>query len=222
MIGCQRWRRIWFIREVAVIAANTPANLVAKAATSTLSIVFTTDTDPVQLGLVASLNRPGGNITAVTLLSDEVAPKRVEFAHKLFPSASAIGFVVNPNRPTAETVTAASRAAAETLGLQFTVLHARTEAELDAAVTTFSPYEVACRNRSDAFFNSRIELLAALALRHLVPTIYEYHPFVAAGGLATTEAASQISTASPVSMPAAYSRARNRRTCQVQESPRPS
>ena len=173
-------------RGVAVIAANTPANLVAKAATSTLPIVFTTGTDPVQLGLVASLNRPGGNITGVTQLSDEVAPKRVEFAHRLVPTATAVAFVVNPKRPTAETMTAASRAAAETLGLQFTVLHASTEAELDAAFTTFSQTRGGVLViGSDAFFNAHLELLAALALRHLVPAIYEYHQFVAAGGLAS-------------------------------------
>ena len=152
------------------------------------------------LGLVASLNRPGGNITAVTQLSDEVAPKRVEFAHKLVPSATAIGFVVNPNRPTAETVTVASRTAAETLGLQFTVLHARTEAELDAAVTTFSPTRGGVLViGSDAFFNAHLELLAALALRHLVPTIYEYHPFVAAGGLGGEATGGSITGLSPPS-----------------------
>ena len=173
-------------REVAVIAANTPANLVAKAATSTLPIVFTTGTDPVQLGLVASLNRPGGNVTGATQLSEEVAPKRVEFAHELVPTATVIALVVNPTRPTTEAVTAASRAAAETLGLQFNVLHANTEAELDAAFTTFSQTRGGVLViGSDAFFNAHLELLAALALRHLVPAIYEYHPFVAAGGLAS-------------------------------------
>jgi ABC-type uncharacterized transport system substrate-binding protein len=173
-------------RNVAVIAANTPANLVAKAATSTLPIVFTTGTDPVRLGLVASLNRPGGNITGVTQRSEEVAQKRIELAHELVPTATVVALIVNPTRPTAESVTTSSRKAAETLGLQFDVLHASTEAELDGAFTTFSQTRGGVLViGSDAFFNAHLELLAALALRHSVPAIYEYHPFAAAGGLAS-------------------------------------
>jgi len=170
--------------RVSVIAANTPANLVAKAATNTIPIVFTTGTDPVRLGLVASLNRPGGNVTGVTQLSEEVAPKRVELAHELFPTATVIALLVNPNRPTAETLIAASRAAAATFGLRLSVLHASTEAELNDAFSTFSQTRPsALVIGSDAFFNAHLELLATLATRHLVPAIYEYHPFVAAGGL---------------------------------------
>ena len=173
-------------RNVAVIAANTPANLVAKAATSTLPIVFTTGTDPVRLGLVASLNRPGGNITGVTQRSEEVAQKRIELAHELVPTATVVALIVNPTRPTAESVTTSSRKAAETLGLQFDVLHASTEAELDGAFATFSQTRGGVLViGSDAFFNAHLELLAALALRHSVPAIYEYHPFAAAGGLAS-------------------------------------
>ena len=171
-------------RNVSLIAANTPANLVAKAATGTIPIVFTTGTRPVQLGLVASLNRPGGNITGVTQLSEVVAQKRVELAHELVPTATVLTLLVNPTRPTAESVTAASRRAAEALGLQLDVLHATTEAEIDAAFMTFSQTRGgALVIGSDAFFNAHLELLAALALRHSVPAIYEYHPFAAAGGL---------------------------------------
>jgi putative ABC transport system substrate-binding protein len=172
-------------RRVSVIAAtSTPANIVAKAATSTIPIVFTAGSDPVQLGLVASLNRPGGNVTGVTQLTGEVAPKRVELAHQLVPAATLIGLLVNPENPSAETLTKASQAAAATLGLQLVVVHASTEAELDDA------FSALLQNRAgalvvvtDAFFNGHAEQLAALAMRHLMPTIYEYHAFVAAGGL---------------------------------------
>ena len=173
-------------RQVSVIVANTPANLAAKAATSAIPIVFTTGTDPVRLGLVASLNRPGGNVTGVTQLTEEVAPKRVELAHELVPTATVIGLLVNPTRPTAETMTTASRAAAVALGLQLNVLHASTEAELNDAFTTFSKMRAgALVIGSDAFFNAHLGLLAALAIRKSVPAIYEYHQFVEAGGLAS-------------------------------------
>src|SRR5271169_786675 len=125
-------------RQVSIISANTPANLVAKAATSTIPIVFTTGSDPVQVGLVASLDRPGGNVTGATQLTMEVAPKRVELAHELVPKATKFALLVNPtNSAQAEPVTRASQAAAETLGLQLDVLRASTEADLDDAFTTF-------------------------------------------------------------------------------------
>jgi putative ABC transport system substrate-binding protein len=173
-------------RHVSVIAAtSTPANLVAKAATSTIPIVFTTGSDPVQLGLVASLNRPGGNITGITQLTAEVAPKRVELAHELIPTATVMGLLLNPgNSPRAETMTAASRAAAATLGLQLNVLHASTEAELDDAFSTLLGMRAgALAIGGDTFFNSRAELLAALSIRHSMPSVYQNHEFAAAGGL---------------------------------------
>jgi putative ABC transport system substrate-binding protein len=172
-------------RQVSVIAAtSTPANLMAKAATSTIPIVFTTGSDPVELGLVASLNRPGGNVTGVTQLSAEVAPKRVELARELVPTATVIGLLVNPRSPSAEALTKASREAATTLGVQLDVLRASTEAEVDDAFTAFLQKRVgALVIGTDAFFSGNAELLAKLAVRHRLPTIYEYHPFVAAGGL---------------------------------------
>jgi putative tryptophan/tyrosine transport system substrate-binding protein len=174
-------------RPVSVIVANTPANLVAKAATSTIPIVFTTGGDPVQLGLVASLDRPGGNVTGVTQLSAEVAPKRVELAHELVPKATVFALLVNQtNSAQTETLTKASHAAAETLGLQLDVPHASTEAELDDAFTTFVQMRAgALVIGTDSFFSGQGEKLGALALRHAVPAIYEYRPFVAAGGLAS-------------------------------------
>jgi putative ABC transport system substrate-binding protein len=172
-------------RQVSVIAAtSTPANLVAKAATSTIPIIFTAGSDPVQLGLVANLNHPGGNVTGVTQLTGEVAPKRVELAHELVPTANVIGLLVNPGNPSAETLTRTSRVAATTLGLQLDVLHASTEAQINDAFITFHEKKVgALVIVTDAFFNGHAALLATLAIRYLVPAIYEYHPFASAGGL---------------------------------------
>jgi putative tryptophan/tyrosine transport system substrate-binding protein len=172
-------------RQVSVIAAtSTPANLVAKASTSTIPVVFTTGSDPVQLGLVASLNRPGGNVTGVTQLTEEVAPKRVELAHELIPTATVIGLLINPGNSLAETMTAASKTAATTLGLQLNVLHASTETELDNAFSTFLQMRAgALAIGGDAFFNSHDELLAALSIRHSLPSVYQNHEFAEAGGL---------------------------------------
>ena len=174
-------------RRVSVIAAtSTPANLVAKASTTTIPIVFTTGSDPVQLGLVASLSRPGGNVTGVTQMTGEVAPKRLELAHELVPKATVFGLLINPKNPFAETVKRNSQAAALKLGLQLNVLHASTEAELDDAFTTFRQTQAgALILGTDAFFNSHLEQVAALAIRNSVLAIYEYHQFVAAGGLAS-------------------------------------
>ena len=174
-------------RRVSVIAAtSTPANLVAKAATTTIPIVFTTGGDPVQLGLVASLGRPGGNVTGVTNVTVEVAPKRLELAHELVPQASVFGLLINPGNPLAENVKRDSQAAALKLGLQLNAQHATTDAELDKAFTAFREMHVgAVVIGTDAFFNNRVEQLAALAIRNSMPAVYDYHQFVAAGGLAS-------------------------------------
>jgi putative tryptophan/tyrosine transport system substrate-binding protein len=172
-------------RPVSVIAATgTAASLVAKAATSTIPIVFTTGGDPVQLGLVARLNRPGGNITGVTGLTGEVAPKRLELARELFPGATVIGLLVNPRNPNVETLKRNSIAAAATLGLRLDILQASTEPEVDEALAILAQKRVsAVVIGPDAFFNSHPEILAATALRHSVPAIYEFRQFAAAGGL---------------------------------------
>ena len=174
-------------RRVSVIAAtSTPANLVAKAATTTIPIVFTTGGDPVQLGLVASLRQPGGNVTGVTQMTGEVAPKRVELAHELVPQATVLGLLINAANPLAETVTRDSQAAALRFGLQLNIQHASTDAELDKAFAAFHEMHVgALIIGTDAFYNNRPEQLAALAIRNSVPAVYEYHQFVAAGGLAS-------------------------------------
>jgi putative ABC transport system substrate-binding protein len=123
-------------RRVAVIVANTPGNLVAKAATTTIPIVFTIASDPVQIGLVASLARPGGNVTGATQLGVELVPKQLELAHELVPTATVIAALVTPNNPNAETLSRDLQAAARILGVQLHVLHASTERDFDTVFAT--------------------------------------------------------------------------------------
>jgi putative ABC transport system substrate-binding protein len=173
-------------RGVAVLAAtSTPAVLVAKAATRTIPIVFTTGGDPVELGLVASWSRPGGNVTGASELSREVAPKRLELAHQLVPAATVIGLLINPQNPSAEIMTRDLQAAAAALGLQFKILHASTEAEIDQAFTTFRQTGAGVLIiGNDTFFAGSAQQIGALSIRHAVPTIFQYREFAAAGGLA--------------------------------------
>jgi ABC-type uncharacterized transport system substrate-binding protein len=173
-------------QKVTVIAATTtPAALAAKAATSTVPIVFTTGGDPVELGLVASLNRPGRNLTGVTNLNVEVVPKRLELARELFPGATTVALLVNPANPVAATVSKDLRAVADTLGVRLHVLHASTEADLEAAFATAVQLRAAALviTAADPWFGSHAAQLGALALRHSVPAIYQYREFAAAGGL---------------------------------------
>ena len=173
-------------RQVTVMAVNSPAPvLAAKAATTTIPIVFTTGYDPVAAGLVASLARPGGNLTGVTTLTAEVGPKRVELLHELVPTATSIALLVNPVAvPMAETISRDLQAAARTLGLQFHVLHASAVGDFDTVFATLAQLRAGgLVIGSDPFFNSRSEQLAALAIRHAVPAIYQYREFATAGGL---------------------------------------
>ena len=173
-------------RQVAVIAAtSTPAAVAAKAATTIVPIVFETGGDPIRLGLVASLNRPGGNVTGVTQLAEEIAPKRLELLHELVPTARVIALLVNPADPAlAGSSTRNIEAAAHALGLELHVLHASTERELDAAFTRLSQLRVGgLVIGPDSFLVSRSERLAELALEHALPAVFEYRQFVAAGGL---------------------------------------
>jgi putative ABC transport system substrate-binding protein len=171
-------------RQVSVIAAtSTPANLVAKAATTTIPIVFTTGGDPVQLGLVSNLSRPGSNVTGATQMTGEVAPKRIELAHDLFPQATTFGLLINPTNPLGESVKKDSQAAALKLGLQLNVQHASTDAELADAFRAFREMHVgALVIGTDAFFNNRLEQLGALAIRDSIPAVYEYQQFVVGAG----------------------------------------
>ena len=171
-------------RHVVVIVANTPANLAAKAATSTIPIVFTTGGDPVRMGLVASLSRPGGNVTGVTQLYVEVMPKRLELAHELVPTATIIAALVNPTNPNTETILRDLQAAARILGVQLHVLHASTERDLETVFATLAQLRAgALVIGPDAIFNGWAEQLAALTVQHAVPAIFERRAFAAAGGL---------------------------------------
>jgi putative tryptophan/tyrosine transport system substrate-binding protein len=171
-------------RQVAVIAANGPAVPTAKAATATIPIVFIAGFDPIELGLIASLNRPGGNLTGISILNAELGPKRLELLRELLPAATTVALLINPNNPSAATVSRELQAVARTIGLKIHVLHASSEAELDAAFATLGQLRAsALAIGNDPFFNSRSARLAELASRHVMPAIYQYREFVAAGGL---------------------------------------
>ena len=171
-------------RQVAVIFANTPGVQAVMAATKTIPIVFAVAGDPVKDGLVASLSRPGGNVTGVTELGVEVASKRLQLLHELIPTATIMALLVNPTSPFAETTSRELEAASRTLGLQLNVLHASTPRDIDDAFATLVEMQVgALVIGSDPFFNSHREQLAALTVRHAVPAIYEIREFAAAGGL---------------------------------------
>ena len=172
-------------RQVTVIVAtSTPSVLAARAATTTIPIVFFVAADPVQLGLVTSLSRPGGNLTGVVTLNVEVAAKRLELLRELVPAANIIALLVNPTDPNAETTLKSLRAAARDLGLQLHVLRASTEREIDDAFAVLSQLKAGgVVIGPDVFFNTRSEHLGALASRHGVAAIYQYRAFALAGGL---------------------------------------
>ena len=171
-------------RRVTVIAANSAAAVAAKAATTTIPIVFDTGFDPVRLGLVASLNRPGGNLTGVSNLNVDLGPKRLELLRELVPTVSGIALLINPTNPNAETVLRDHQAAAHTLGLQLDVLNASTERDIDAGFATLLQLRAgALVIGADTFFISRSKQLAALSVRHAVPAIFQYREFAIAGGL---------------------------------------
>jgi putative ABC transport system substrate-binding protein len=174
-------------RQVTVIAAtSTPAALAARAATATIPIVFETAADPVQLGLVASLNRPGGNVTGVTQTNLEVTPKRLELLHELLPAARVMALLVDPSDPAvAKAIAGQMLAAARTLGLELRVLNASAEGDLDPVFAEISRSRVSglVIGAGPAIFASRSEQLAALAARHAVPTVGANRAFVMAGGL---------------------------------------
>src|SRR5262249_48309357 len=173
-------------RQVAVIAAagRTSAQA-AKAATTTIPIVFSVAVDPVDVGLVASLNRPGGNLTGVTSLNVEVGPKRLEVLHEMVPSATNMALLVNPTSPSiAEPFSRALEEAARALGLQLHVLHASSEREIEAAFATLVKLRAGgLVIMPDQFFLARNEQLAALTVRHAVPSVFFFREFAAAGGL---------------------------------------
>jgi putative tryptophan/tyrosine transport system substrate-binding protein len=173
--------------QVAVIATpgSTPAAIAAKAATTTIPIVFLTGTDPVEAGLVSSLNRPGGNLTGVTVFSLELGPKRVQLLHELIPTATSITLLVNPTSPHfAEAQQTGLRAVARHLGLVDHVLHASAPRDFEEVFATLSRLRAsALVIGDDTLFTGHTEQLAALALRHGIPAIFQFREFAAAGGL---------------------------------------
>ena len=173
-------------RQVSVIAAtSTPAAVAAKAATITIPIVFEIGSDPIQLGLVASLSRPGGNITGATQLVQEVTPKMLELLHELLPTAHVMALLVNPASPAlAQTYTSKVLAAAHTLGLELHVLNASSERDFDGVFARLIELRAGgLVIGAEALFTSHSEQLAALAAHYGVPTIYKGREFAAAGGL---------------------------------------
>jgi ABC-type uncharacterized transport system substrate-binding protein len=172
-------------RQVDVIAAmGAPAALAAKAATATIPVAFGIGDDPIKLGLVASLGRPGGNLTGQTGLLAEVGPKRLELLHELLPTAAVIAVLLNPTNAAAEALAKDLQAAARALGLTLHLLHASSERDVDAAFAALPQLRAgALLIGNDAFFNSQIEQLPALALRYAIPAIYSLRAYAAAGGL---------------------------------------
>ena len=173
-------------RPVIEIVATgaTPAALAAKAATTTIPIIFTTGGDPVGLGLVASLNRPGGNVTGISFLVAQTGSKRLELLREIAPRAVSVGFLVNPNNPNADVESADTLKAAAVLGRQVQVVNATSESEINTAFATFVQRRVnAIIVSADAFFVDRRDQLVTLAARHALPAVYSLPELVAAGGL---------------------------------------
>ena len=172
-------------RRVAVIVTSgTPATLAAKAATTTIPIVFVTGADPVALGLVASLNRPGANLTGIVTLSSELAPKQLQLLRELLPNAGRVGVLADPATPAAQSIIADLKTAAPTLGLQLLVVNARTDSDLEPAFATFSQQRVdAILVGIGTFYITRREQLVALAARHALRAISLYREYALAGGL---------------------------------------
>lgn len=174
-------------RQVNVIAApgSTPAALAAKAATSTIPVIFWIGGDPVELGLVTSLNRPEGNLTGLTTLNHGLVAKRMELLHEAAPRTRSVAVLVNPTSPTlTRTTIEDAQDAARSLGLELHVLHASTDADLAEAFAKMLQLQAGgLVVGTDAFFSARLEQLAALSIRYAVPTVYQFREFAAVGGL---------------------------------------
>ena len=172
-------------RVAMIVASGSPAvALAAKAATATIPILFATGGDPVKLGLVASFNRPGGNVTGVNLFNADLVAKQIELLHELVPQAAAISVLSNPENPNAETETRQAQAAARALGVEVHILSATKENEFDSAfVTLVQQRPSALLVSVDAFFVNQRAQLVALAARHSIPAMYNYSEFALAGGL---------------------------------------
>jgi ABC-type uncharacterized transport system substrate-binding protein len=171
-------------RVAVIVTPGTLSTFAAKAATSTVPIVFVTGTDPVQLGLVGSLNQPGGNVTGYTVLRHDLSAKRLEMLHELLPGTASVGFLEDPRNPTAELETRELLAASRALGVKIQMLHVATEGEIDSAFASLVQARTgALLVPDEIFFNDRITQLVALAARYAVPTLYSIREFPLAGGL---------------------------------------
>jgi len=171
-------------RVVVIIARGTAEAFAAKAATATIPIVFNTGGDPVALGLVASLNRPGGNVTGIANLAGELTPKLLQLLRELLPNAARVGVLVDPAFPPTQSIITDLQAAARTLGMQLVIASARTDADLEAAFGTFSQQHVdAVLVGNSSLFDRRMEQLAALAAGYALPAIFPYREFALAGSL---------------------------------------
>jgi putative tryptophan/tyrosine transport system substrate-binding protein len=172
------------LRVAVIVAAGLLPALAAKAATTSIPIVFSVGTDPVRLGLVASLNRPRGNLTGANALAGELGSKGLALLHDLVPGIATIGFLENPNNPLSELTARDVQAAAPALGLQLQILKASSDREIDVAFASLVQSRTgALLVGNDALFNSRIEQLVALAARHTIPAMYSQREFAPAGGL---------------------------------------
>jgi putative ABC transport system substrate-binding protein len=173
-------------RRVSVIAATggSPAAVAAKAATATIPIVFQTGVDPVEIGLVESLSKPGGNVTGATMIADQLGPKRLEILREIVPDAKLIGAIFNPASPSSSRLNNELMATARLLGLQVHVVHVRSDQEFEAAFAELKKAGVgALIMVANPLFNGQSEKLAELTMRHKVPSIYQFREFAAAGGL---------------------------------------
>jgi putative ABC transport system substrate-binding protein len=209
-------------RQVAVIAAaGTPAAFAAKAATATIPIVFSTSVDPVETGLVASLNRPGGNVTGLSHFGTALAAKRVQLLHELVPGSSMIALLVNPSdRHLSRDLIESTQAAARAIPYDIHVLNASTEAEIDAAFLTMAQLRPgAALIAADGFYTSQRHQIVALAARQPFPVMYSQWEFTAVGGLLSYGINYPDAYARSVSMRAAFSRARSLPTCQSCDPP---
>lgn len=171
--------------KVIIAPGSTPAALAAQAATKTIPIVFEIASDPVELGLVSSLSKPGGNVTGVTTLNLEIGPKRLELLHNVIPSTKVIGFLINPTNPRlAEQNVKSIQSAGRTFGLEMHALQASTEDEFGSAFEELKTIRAGgLMIAADPFFSSHVVQLAALSIRHAVPSVYQFREFAAAGGL---------------------------------------
>jgi putative ABC transport system substrate-binding protein len=203
-------------RQVNVIAAgySLPAGLAAKAAARTIPIVLQTGVDPVRAGLVASLNRPGGNLTAITNLSNQLVRKHLEILRELVPATKVIALLVNPANPAAQTISRDAQAAAQSLGQQMHVLNADAERNFETAFANFRRIQAGALVISpDSAFDGRYEQFAAFGLRHNVPTISPFRDLVVAGGLMSCGGSVADRAVRPASIQGAFSRAKSPPTC---------